>query len=153
MKNLHSKSIKIMLYTFFIFISEMVPAQKKVNQQFAICNDIVGTMKMFNHYKSQIEKTTFFKNKAGLPSSLKKFEFLADNGLTEIELKKNAGTPDIISLEILNEQFGLPKNSPILIDGCQFDDPLTNIFSEIIVNGKVIDSNGNKVLYIITAGS
>ena len=154
MNNLLSKSImKTAVCIFIICISAMLSAQKKANPKFAVCNDVIGTVKMFNHYKDQVEKTTIFKTKASLPAHLKKFEFLANGGLTEIQLKKNAGTPDIISLEMINEQYSLPKNTPVSIDGYSFDDSQINIYSEIITDGKIMDSNGQKILYLTTAGN
>lgn len=143
--------MKKALYIFLIIISGMVSAQKNMNTKFAVCNDAVGIVKIFN--KDNIEKVNIFKTKANLPSNLKKFDFLADNGLTEIKLKKNAGAPDFMPLEMLNEQYGLPKNTTVFIDGYQFDNPKTNIYSDIISNGKIVESDGKKSLHIFTTGN
>lgn len=151
MNNTISKStMKKSLYAFLVFISGILSAQKNPNVQFAVSNNAVGTVTMFDHYKNNIEKVNVFKTKTSLPQHLKKFDYLADNGLTEIKFKKNAGTPDMMSLEMLNEQFNLPKNTVVFIDGYQFDHPETNIYSEIIINGKVIENDGKKSLHIST---
>ncbi|MFC3157352.1 hypothetical protein SAMN05443633_108130 [Chryseobacterium arachidis] len=142
--------MKKALYIFLIFISGMLSAQKNQPTKLVVCNDAVGTVKLFDEYKNQTEKVNVFKTKASLPSNLKKFGFLADNGLTEIKLKKNASRPDMMSLEMLNEQYGLPKNTTVFIDGYQFDHPEINIYSEIIINGKIVDSDGRKSLHIST---
>ncbi|MGU3376440.1 hypothetical protein [Chryseobacterium sp. M5A1_1a] len=151
MTNKTSKSmIKKAISLFLIIISGALSAQKNHDIKFAICNNIVGTVKIFDNYKDQIEKVNTFKTKAGLPTNLKKFDYLADNGLTEIKLKKNANHPDNMSLEMLNEQYGLPKNTPVYIEGYKLDNPETHIYSEIITNGEIKDSDGQKALHIST---
>lgn len=143
--------MKKLLYTFLIFASGMVMAQKSNTVKFAVYNDVIGTAKMFDNYKSSIEKINIFKTKATLPSNLKKFEYLADNGLVEVKLKKNGAYPDSISLELLNSQNNVPKNSPVFIDGYKIEGPDTRIYSEMIENTDIIDYNGQKCLSISTA--
>lgn len=143
--------MKKIVYTFLIFTSGMLFAQKDNNVKFAVYNDAIGTAKMFNHYKEYIEKTNVFKSKASLPANLKKFGYLAENGLIEIKLKKSFGYPDSLSLEMLNEQHNLPKNSPVFIESYKIDDTTTRIYSEMIDNIEVIDFNGQKCIRISTA--
>ncbi|WP_415327633.1 hypothetical protein [Chryseobacterium sp. MMS23-Vi53] len=142
--------MKKALYIFLIFISGMLSAQTAYSK-LIICNDAVGMMRIFDQH--QIEKSNIFKSKSNLPSNLKKFDFLADNGLTEIKLKKNAASPDMMPLEMLNEQYGLPKNTIVFIDGYKFDDPKINIYSEIIADGKIVEHNSQKSLHISTTGN
>ncbi|MFZ4928987.1 hypothetical protein [Chryseobacterium sp. Mn2064] len=142
--------MKKLLYAFLVFASGMLFAQKSNTVKFAVYKDVIGTVKMFDNHKSDIEKLNVYKTKAALPSNLKKFEYLADNGLTEVKLKKNAGNPDSISLELLNSQGNVPKNSPIFVEGYKIEGPKTRIYSEMIDNIEVIDFNGQKCLSIST---
>ena len=142
--------MKKLLYIFMIFVSGMLLAQKSNTVKFAVYNDAIGTVKMFDNHKSTIEKVNVYKTKANLPSHLKKFEYLADNGLVEVKLKKNAGNPDSISLELLNSQGNVPKDSPVFIEGYKIEGPDTRIYSEMIENVEVIDFNGQKCLSIST---
>nr|WP_315033087.1 hypothetical protein [uncultured Chryseobacterium sp.] len=143
--------MKKILYTFLILTSGMLFAQKDSNVKFAVYNNVLGTIKMFDDYhKANIEKVNVYKTKANLPAGLKKFAYLADNGLVEVTLKKNAGYPDSMSLELLNEQHKLPKDSPVYIEGYKIEDPTTRIYSEMIENIEIIDSNGQKSINIST---
>ncbi|RQO33787.1 hypothetical protein DBR39_22725 [Chryseobacterium sp. KBW03] len=142
--------MKKLLYIFLILSSAMLSAQKSTSVKFAVYNDAIGTASMFNLYKSSIEKVNVFKPKAHLPSNLKKFDYLADNGLIEIKFKKNAGYPDSLSLEMLNEQNNLPKDRPVFIEGYQCNDTATRIYNEMIGNIEIIDLNGQKSIHIST---
>ncbi len=142
--------MKKLLYLFLIFSSGLLLAQKNSNVKFAVYNNAIGTASMFDLYKSSIEKVNIFKTKASLPSYLKKFDYLADNGLIEIRFKKNAGYPDSLSLEMLNEQSNLPKDSPVFIEGYQLNDPTTLIYSEMIGNIELKEVNGQKNIHIST---
>ncbi|WP_330746697.1 hypothetical protein [Chryseobacterium sp. CP-77] len=142
--------MKKLLYILFIINSLLLLGQKNSNIQFAVYNDAVGTSSMFNLYKSSIEKLNVFKTKASLPSHLKKFDYLADNGLIEITFKKNEGYPDSLSLEMLNEQSDLPKDRPVFIEGYQFNDTSTRIYSEMITNIELKDCNGLQCIHIST---
>jgi hypothetical protein len=79
--------MKKLLYIFLIITSGLLWGQKNSNVQFAVYNDAIGTASMFDLYKSSIEKVNVYKTKASLPSHLKKFDYLADNGLIEIRFK------------------------------------------------------------------
>jgi len=139
-----------LLYTFLIFFSGVLLAQKNNTVKFAIYNNVIGTASMFNLYKSSIEKINVFKTKASLPSHLKKFDYLADNGLIEIIFKKNAGYPDSLSLEMLNEQNNLPKDRPVYIDGYQFNDTSTLIYNDMITTIEFKEVNGQQCIHIST---
>ena len=142
--------MKKLLYIFIVFFSGVLSAQKNNNVKFAVYNNAIGTDAMFDLYRSSIEKATVFKTKASLPSHLKKFDYLADNGLMEIRFKKNAGYPDSLSLETLNEQNNLPKDRPVFIEGYEFNDTTTLVYNEMIGNIELIDSNGQKNIHIST---
>ncbi|SHL07267.1 hypothetical protein [Chryseobacterium polytrichastri] len=150
-KNQTSPSMmKKIMYFVLLIASATLFGQKNSNMKFAIYNDVVGNVKMFDHYKNQIESVHVFKTKANLPKNLKKFDFLADKGLIEIKLKKNAGTPDLVSLEVLNEQYQIPKDTSVFIEGYEFSDTSTKVFNEMITKIDVKDENGKKALYIST---
>lgn len=142
--------MKKLLYIFLVFFSGMLIAQKNTYVKFAVYNNTIGTASMFDLYKDSIEKVNVFKTKASLPPHLKKFGYLADNGLIEIKFKKNAGYPDSLSLEMLNEQNNLPKDRPVFIEGYQFNDTTTLVYNEMIDNIDLIDSNGQKNIHIST---
>lgn len=142
--------MKKLLYTFLIFFSGVLLAQKNNTVKFAIYNNVIGTVSMFNLYKSSIEKINVFKTKASLPSHLKKFDYLADNGLVEIIFKKNAGYPDSLSLEMLNEQNNLSKERPVYIDGYQFNDTSTLIYNDMITTIEFKEVNGQQCIHIST---
>ncbi|MCP1300505.1 hypothetical protein NK356_15115 [Chryseobacterium sp. S0630] len=142
--------MKKLLYIFLMLFSAVLFAQKNSNIRFAVYNNVIGTSSMFDLYKNSIEKTIIFKTKANLPSHLKKFDYLADNGLIEIKFKKNAGFPDSLSLEMLNEQNNLPKDRPVFIEGYQFNDTTTLVYNDMISNIELIDSNGQKNIHIST---
>lgn len=142
--------MKKLLYIFLVFFSGMLIAQKNTYVKFAVYNNTIGTASMFDLYKDSIEKVNVFKTKASLPPHLKKLDYLADNGLIEIKFKKNAGYPDSLSLEMLNEQNNLPKDRPVFIEGYQFNDTTTLVYNEMIDNIDLIDSNGQKNIHIST---
>lgn len=141
--------MKKLLYSILLFTSVILFGQKNKNVKFAICNDVLGTVDMFESYKKQIESTVLFKADK-LPQHLKKFNFLAESGLTEIKLKKNYGTPDILSLENFNEQNSLAKDTPVNIDGFIVNDTTTKIYSEIIKDSEVRVEDGKKYIFIST---
>lgn len=142
--------MKKLLYIFLVFVSGVLLAQKNTDVKFAVYNNAIGTASMFDLYKDSIEKVNIFKTKASLPSHLKKFDYLADNGLIEIKFKKNAGFPDRLSLEMLNEQNNLPKDKTVFIEGYPFNDTTTLVYNDMISNIELIDSNGQKNIHIST---
>ncbi|MGR3857249.1 hypothetical protein [Chryseobacterium indologenes] len=142
--------MKKLLYIFLVFVSGVLLAQKSTDVKFAVYNNAIGTASMFDLYKDSIEKVNIFKTKANLPSHLKKFDYLADNGLIEIKFKKNAGFPDRLSLEMLNEQNNLPKDRTVFIEGYPFNDTTTLVYNDMISNIELLDSNGQKNIHIST---
>lgn len=142
--------MKKILYSLFIFASATLFAQKNSSVKFAICNDAVGTVAMFDANKQYVQSVNVFKSKANLPQNLKKFDYLAENGLAEVKFKKNVGTLDIISLGELNVQNGLPKESPVFIEGYEFNNTDTVIFADMMSNYGVGLVDGKKALVINT---
>ncbi|MBP1163512.1 MULTISPECIES: hypothetical protein [unclassified Chryseobacterium] len=142
--------MKKLLYLLLVFFSGVLLAQKNTHVKFAVYNNAIGTDTMFDLYKSSIEKVTVFKTKASLPSHLKKFDYLADHGLIEIRFKKNAGFPDSLSLEMLNEQNNLPKDRPVFIEGYLFNDTTCLVYNDMIGNIELKDTNGQQYIHIST---
>ncbi|WP_435523586.1 hypothetical protein [Chryseobacterium indoltheticum] len=141
--------MKKVLYSLFIFASATLFAQKNTKVKFAVLEDMVGTTTLFENQKQYIKSTQAYKS-ANLPQKLKKFSFIADQGLTEVKLKNDAGILDNISLAQLNEQNNLPKNTPVIIEGYEFKDTAMRIFAEIAQEVDVKDYNGVKSLFITT---
>lgn len=124
-------------------------AQKNPNVKFAICNDAVGTVNLFNAKKAMVQSTTPYKA-ATLPTNLKKYSYLAQNGLTEVKYKKDVGTLDWMTLSGFNTQYQLPENNPVIIEGYEFNDSSTKIYADIIDKIEVKDYNGKKSVFITT---
>jgi hypothetical protein len=142
--------MKKILYSLLIFASATIFAQKNPNVKFAICNDAVGTVAMFDANKKFVQSVNVFKAKANLPQNLKKFDYLADNGLAEVKFKKDFGTLDFMTLGNFNTQNGLPKDGSVFIEGYEFKNPDTKIFSDMIADYKVETVDGKKALVITT---
>lgn len=132
-----------------MFASVTLFAQKNPNVKFAICNDAVGTVNLFNAKKEMVQSTTPYKATA-LPTNLKKYSYLAQNGLTEVKYKKDVGTLDWMTLSNFNTQYGLPESNPVIIEGYEFNDPTTKIYADIIDKIEVNDFNGKKTVFITT---
>jgi hypothetical protein len=141
--------MKKLLYSFLLLSSATLFAQKNTATKFAVANDIVGTVDMFNAYKSRIQSTQTYKA-ANLPQNLKKFGYIAENGLVEYKLKSGQGVLDRLPLSELNAQYGLAKNTPVFIDGYEFTNTNTLVFGDILGNMEVIDNKGSKAVSIIT---
>ncbi|MCW3168299.1 hypothetical protein OMO38_07145 [Chryseobacterium sp. 09-1422] len=142
--------MKKILYSLLVFASATIFAQKNPNVKFAICNDAVGTVAMFDAKKEFVQSVNVFKAKTNLPQNLKKFDYLADNGLAEVKFKKDFGTLDFMSLANFNVQNGLPKDAPVFIEGYEFKNTDTNIFADMIADSKVETVDGKKALVITT---
>ena len=149
-KNNNYLHMKKILYSLLVFVSATIFAQKNPNVKFAICNDAVGTVAMFDAKKEFVQSVNVFKAKANLPQNLKKFDYLADNGLAEVKFKKNFGTLDFMSLANFNVQNGLPKDAAVFIEGYEFKNTDTNIFADMIADLKVETVDGKKALVITT---
>lgn len=142
--------MKKVLYSLLIFASATLFAQKNTTVKFAICNDAVGTVAMFDAKKEAIQSMHVYKAKANLPQNLKKYDYLAENGLVEMKFKKDFGTLDRMSLANFNVQHGLEKDSPVLIEGYEFKNTETHIFADMIADTKVELIEGKKTLVITT---
>lgn len=143
--------MKKILYSFLILSSVALSAQKNPSVKFAVANDIVGTTDMFSARKSIVQSSNVYKNAAGLPQSLKKYGFLAEKGLTEVKFKNGLGGLDRIPLAQLNEQYGLPENTAVVIEGYEFPDTSVKIYGDIIGSTEVKDYNGKKTLFLKVA--
>lgn len=142
--------MKKILYSFLLFASVSVFAQKNPDTKFAIANGNVGTVAMFDANKQYVQSVNMYKNSAALPQDLKKFSFLAENGLASVKFKKEYGTLDFISLAEINKQNGLAAETPVVIDGYEFTDTKINIFANLMENSEVKDYNGKKT-FVITS--
>jgi len=142
--------MKKILYSLLIFASATLFAQKNTSVKFAICNDAVGTVDMFEAKKDYVQSVNVFKPKANLPQNLKKYDYLAENGLAEVKFKKDVGTLDIISLGQMNVQNGLPKESSVFIEGYEFTNTDTIIFADMMYDYRVGLVDGKKALVITT---
>ena len=142
--------MKKILYSLLICASATAFAQKNPNVRFAVSNNAVGTVSMFDANKKYVQSVNVFKTKANIPQNLKKYDFLADNGLTEVKFKKDSDVFDKLLLSNYNIQHNLPENNPVYIDGYEFKDSSMMIFADIIGSTKVDMVNGQKVLTITT---
>ncbi|OBW43354.1 hypothetical protein AB670_00271 [Chryseobacterium sp. MOF25P] len=133
-----------------VLLSCIVFCQKKSDVKFAICNDVVGTVHMFDTGKKFVQSIQVYKQSTNLPQHLKKYEYLADNGLAEVKLKKQYGLSDSMSLQEFNIQNGISQNTPVLIEGYKFENPATHIFSDIIDEITTETLEGRKILVITT---
>lgn len=140
--------MKKILYSLLLVASVSVFAQKNPSTKFAVANGNVGTVAMFDANKQYVQSVNMFKNSAALPQDLKKFSFLAENGLASVKFKKDYGTLDFISLAELNKQNGIAAETPVVIDGYEFNDTKINIFANLMENSEVKDYNGKKTLVI-----
>ena len=143
--------MKKLLYSFLLLSSATLFAQKNASTKFAVADDIVGTVDMFTaNHKSSIQSTRTYKSAAELPQNLKKYGFIAENGLVEYKFKSNQGGIDRISLSEINTQYGLAKDTPVIIDGYEFKNSDTKVFGDILNNMHVVDNNGTKAVSITT---
>ena len=141
--------MKKLLYSFLLLSSATLFAQKNPATKFAVANNIVGTVDMFNAHKSKIQSTQTYKA-ANLPQNLKKFGYIAENGLVEYKFKSGQDVFDRLALSELNAQYGLAKNTPVFIDGYEFTNTDTLVFGDILGNMEIIDNKGSKAVSIIT---
>jgi hypothetical protein len=143
--------MKKLFYSFLLLSSATLFAQKNTNAKFVVANDIVGTVDMFTaNHKNSIQSKHTYKSAAELPQNLKKFNYIADNGLVEYKLKSGMGTIDRLALSEINVQFGLPEATPVFIDGYEFTNTGTLVYGDILSNMQVIDRNGKKAVSITT---
>jgi len=143
--------MKKILYSFLILSSVALSAQKNPSVKFAVANDIVGTVGMFNAKKNIVQSSNVYKSSASLPQGLKKYSFIADNGLTEVKIKNGFEGLDRVSLAELNSQYGVPENTPVFIEGYEFIDSSTKIYGDMMGNVDVKDYNGKKTVFLSTS--
>ncbi|CAM2825057.1 hypothetical protein DRF59_01885 [Chryseobacterium flavum] len=140
--------MKKIFYSFLLLSSATLFAQKNSAIKFAVANDIIGTVDMFNMRKSIVQSSKSYTS-ANLPQNLKKYSSVLTNGITEYKIK-NGNDLDKISLASLNAQHDIPKDTPVLIEGYEFPDTSIVVFGDILVRTEVKDYNGRKTLYIST---
>ncbi|WP_370899725.1 hypothetical protein [Chryseobacterium gossypii] len=142
--------MKKIFYSLLVFSSATLFAQKNTTTKFAVANDIVGTVDMFNNKKNIIQSMNVYKTPANLPQNLKKYSYLAENGIVEFKIKNGYENLDRISLAQLNEQQNIAKETPVFIDGYEFTDTDTKVFGDILTKMEVKDNAGKKTLFIKT---
>ncbi|MEN4762754.1 hypothetical protein ABEG63_20710 [Chryseobacterium sp. C39-AII1] len=142
--------MKKIFYSLLVFSSATLFAQKNPSTRFAVANDVVGTVDMFNIRKDIVQSKNAYKTAATLPQSLKKYSFIAENGLTEVKIKQGQGGLDRLTIAKLNNQHQLPNDNLVLIDGYEFKDPATAVYGDLLAKMEVKDYNGKKTLYITT---
>ncbi len=143
--------MKKFLYSFLVLSSVFASAQKTAGTKIAVADGIIGTVEMFSvNHKNAVQNSRTY-TLANLPQNLKKFSALAGNGLVEYQLKNDAGTIDRLALYQLNEQFRLPKDTPVLIDGKEVSDTSLQIYGDLLSHMKLTDHNGKKSVFVDTA--
>ncbi|ASK32617.1 hypothetical protein CEY12_22140 [Chryseobacterium sp. T16E-39] len=142
--------MKKILYSFLLLSSAFLFGQKNPAAKFAVANDIVGTVNMFKDKPDFIQSMHVYKTPATLPQNLKKFSYIAENGITEFKIKKGYENLDRITLAQLNTQNDLPKETPVIIEGYEFTNTDTPIYADILAKTEVKDYNGKKSLFITT---
>lgn len=140
--------MKKILYSFLLLSSATLFAQKNPSVKFAVANDIVGTVGMFNAKKAIVQSSNAYKSAAGLPQGLKKYSFIAEKGLTEFKIKNGYEALDRISLAEVNKQNDVSENTPVIIEGYEFPDTNMKIYGDIMGHIEVKDYNGKKTVFL-----
>lgn len=144
--------MKKLFYSLLLFASASLFAQKNTLTKFAVANDVIGTVEMFSTKGDILQGKGVVKTKATLPQNLKKYAYLADNGLTEYKFKKGYEGQDRLTIAQINENGNLPVDTPVFIDGYEFKNPETKIYAEILNNRQTKEENGKKFFtYTTTA--
>lgn len=141
------QAMKKFFYTFLVCFSATAFAQKSSTVKFAVANNAIGTVSMFDANTQYVQSVKVYKNLAALPQNLKGFSEISDRGLVEVIFKKDFGTLDFLSAANLNEQFKLPKNQPVMIEGYEISASM-NIFSDMISKMEVRTIDGKQMLSI-----
>nr|WP_315029733.1 hypothetical protein [uncultured Chryseobacterium sp.] len=134
--------MKKLLYSFLLLSSATLLAQQK----FAVADNIIGTVSVFNAKKSIMQVSKVY-TAATLPTNLKKYSSVFTKGITEYKFKDGHNVLDRMSLAQMNSQYDLPTDTPVFIEGHEFTDTSTMIYPEIIAKGEVKDHNGKKTLF------
>ncbi|TXF79166.1 hypothetical protein [Chryseobacterium sp.] len=142
--------MKRFLYTALLFASVTVFGQKTGQSPFVLIDGIISSEKMIKSDvpKGEIQTMNVYKTKSAIPENLKSWASVSDNGLTELKLKKNASVYDRISLGEVNEQFKLPKNNPVYVDGRKIENTDLKIYGNVLDNMEVKTIDGMQVLSI-----
>lgn len=142
--------MKKLLYSFFIISSALVSAQKTAGTKLVVADGVIGTVEMFTvNHKNAVQNSRTY-TPANLPGNLKKFSAIAGSGLTEYQLKNGSGTIDRLALYQLNEQFRLPKDTPVLINGTEVTDTSLLIYGDLLSSIKLADYKGKKSVFVDT---
>lgn len=141
--------MKKLILSLALIASTFVFAQKSKTVRFAIFNDVIGTTKVIERSKEAIKSMKSYKAGETLPVDLKKYAFLADNGLTKVELQPGRIVGDLYPLQTFNKQYNLDPNTPVVIDGYTFDAGFT-IYSDIVSKAEVLEKDGRKYLSVET---
>ncbi|OCA76874.1 hypothetical protein BBH99_11825 [Chryseobacterium contaminans] len=137
--------MKKLLYSFLILSSATLFAQKKL----AVADNMIGTEDLFKSASPRMQVLKVYNTAASLPANLKKYSSVFTNGVSVYKLNKNNGF-DKMSLAQLNKQINIPADNPVFIDGYEFTDSSTKIFTAIIAKTEKKDYNGKPTYFIYT---
>ena len=142
--------MKKLLYSFLLLSSAALVAQQKAAPKFAIADNVIGTVDMFNAKKSSVQVLKVYGTPASLPQNLKKYSKLFTKGVTEYKFKDGKNIFDIMSLAEINTQYGISQDTPVFIDGVELNDTQTLIYPQIKKKAEEKNYNGKKTLFIST---
>lgn len=144
--------MKKLLYSFLILSSATLFAQQKnPAAKFAVADNVIGTVELFNSKKNILQVSKVYKTAASLPQALKKYSFIFPNGVTEYKFKNGENMFDTMSLAQVNVTYRLPEDNPVFIEGYEFTDVQnTRIYPQISKRSEIKDHNGKKTLFIYT---
>lgn len=137
--------MKKILYSFLILSSATLFAQKKL----AIADNMIGTEDLFKSAKPSMQVVKAYNTAASLPANLKKYSSVFSSGVTVYKLSKK-NILDRISLAQLNKQVDIPADNSVFIDGYEFTDSSTKIFTDIMAKTEKKDHNGKPTYFIYT---
>lgn len=137
--------MKKLLYSFLILSSATLFAQKKL----AVANNMIGTEDLFKSVGSRAQVLKVYNSAASLPANLKKYSSVFTNGVTVYKFNKSIGF-DSMTLAELNQQIDIPADNSVFIDGNEFTDSSTKIFTLIMAKTEKKDNNGKPTLFIYT---
>lgn len=135
---------KILLFAL-LSISATAFAQNS-KKALIVANGVIVDAKSFK--PADIASKKIYTTKASLPQELSAFadSFTEGTSITALKIKSYDSFPDRISLADLNEQFGLPVSTPVMVFGYKINDTSVLISGELFEFAKVKDNNGEKRL-------
>ncbi|MFS4470488.1 hypothetical protein [Chryseobacterium sp. T20] len=143
--------MKKLLYSFLLLSSATLFAQQKNPAvKFAVADNAIGTVELFNTKKNVLQVSKVYSTSAGLPQSLKKYSSVFTKGVTEYKFKNGENILDRMALSNMNVQYNIPADHPVFIEGYEFADTSTMIYPEIKKRTETKDYNGKKTLFIYT---